>query len=122
MSLGPAPTPPLSLNQTRGMHWAVLKKLTTPWRDLAFYTAKSHMRNQLKDVIGKPSDIQVWLPFPQERRRDPHNFMPCVKSVIDGLVRAGVWPDDTPEWLSVMEPKLFHGTDVLVWIRTKEQA
>jgi len=31
------------------------------------------------------------------RRRDPHNYMPTVKAIIDGLVDAGVWPDDTPE-------------------------
>lgn len=40
------------------------------------------------------------------RRRDPHNYFPTVKPVVDGLIDAGLWPDDTPEWVTTTEPTL----------------
>lgn len=59
-----------------------------------------------------PATVWVHLPFTTARRRDPHNFVPCVKAIVDGLVDAGVWPDDTPEWVRVMEPELVVGPSV----------
>ncbi|WP_128683426.1 hypothetical protein [Actinomyces qiguomingii] len=32
--------------------------------------------------------------FPDRRRRDTHNLMPTVKPIVDGLVDAGLLPDD----------------------------
>jgi hypothetical protein len=51
-----------------------------------------------------PSNVKVHLPFETKARRDPVNFIPAVKAVIDGLVEAGCWPDGTPEWVTVIEP------------------
>jgi hypothetical protein len=31
-----------------------------------------------------------------------------VKAMVDGMVLAGVWPDDTPEWVRVSEPVIEH--------------
>lgn len=42
------------------------------------------------------------------RRRDPSNLMPTQKAVVDGLVDAGVVPDDCPpfvtEWMPTITP------------------
>jgi hypothetical protein len=51
--------------------------------------------------------VCVTIGFHTNRRRDPHNYVgTIVKSIIDGLVMADVWPDDNPEWVVVVEPKL----------------
>lgn len=44
------------------------------------------------------------FPVRQNRRRDPHNFYPTIKPIIDGLTDAGLWPDDTPEFVRTFEP------------------
>lgn len=38
------------------------------------------------------------------QRRDPHNFMPTVKHLIDGIVDAGVLIDDSHRQLATTEP------------------
>lgn len=44
------------------------------------------------------------LPFRTAGRRDAHNYTgTVVKAVVDGLVRAGIVPDDTPEWVTVLD-------------------
>ena len=59
--------------------------------------------------------VTVTIPFTQNRRRDPHNYCGTVlKAIIDGLVHAGVVPDDTPEWIGHREPRLVKGGDVIV--------
>lgn len=55
--------------------------------------------------------VTVALPVYGLYRRDPHNFFVTVKHVVDGLVDAGVWPDDTPDWVTTTEPTLEPSTD-----------
>lgn len=71
-----------------------------------------------KDMVGVPCRVKVTIPFPQRRRRDPSNYIgTVVKAIVDGLVLVGVWPDDTPDWVEVVEPVLRIGgqlTEVLL--------
>jgi len=54
--------------------------------------------------VQVPVTVQVDLPFRGTRRRDPHNYTSTtIKAVIDGLVDAGVIPDDTPEWATILD-------------------
>lgn len=53
-----------------------------------------------------PSLVTVTLPVSGNRRRDPHNWTPTVKAIVDGLVDAGVWPDDNSDWVATVEPVL----------------
>lgn len=41
----------------------------------------------------------AYLRFPTERRRDPANWYPTVKAVVDGIVDAGVLEDDSVRFL-----------------------
>jgi hypothetical protein len=50
------------------------------------------------------------------RRRDPHNYFATVKPIIDGLVDAGLWPDDTPAWVTTTEPALRITSDQTVTV------
>jgi hypothetical protein len=51
--------------------------------------------------------VLVSFPVTTTRGRDAHNWMPTVKAIIDGLVLVDVWPDDTGEWVTVLDPE-FH--------------
>lgn len=43
--------------------------------------------------------VLVFYRFPTAHRRDVHNLMPTSKAIVDGLVKAGVLPDDQDEYL-----------------------
>jgi hypothetical protein len=53
-----------------------------------------------------PCFVHVELPVPDRRRRDPANYMTTVKPIVDGLVAADWWPDDTPDWVHEIVPRL----------------
>lgn len=100
---------------TRQGHMVRLKQKDA-WRRAAITAATDA---DLRLPLG-PSTIQVTIPFDTGRRRDPHNYVGTVcKSVIDGLVQAGVWPDDNPEYVTVIEPKLVVGTEVIIVIEPR---
>lgn len=104
VELGQPPSPPLSLNRERSLHWAARNRELEPWKDLAIVMARQlRLRKQ---IGGTPCAVAVELPFSKVRRRDPHNYAPTIKAIIDGLVDAGVWPDDTAEWVEVLDPIL----------------
>lgn len=105
------PCAPWSINQERTKHWSWRSKRVRWWRDTANVWAR---RAQLGPQ--PPAVIHVTLPFDRGARRDPSNYLPAVKAIIDGLVDAGLWPDDTPEWVTVAEPSLAVGGDVIVTI------
>lgn len=95
--LAPAPY----LNANDGGHWAPRRQKVKAWRTAAHYNARSYT----KGFTGQ-ADVFVRLDVPDNRRRDPSNYMPTVKALVDGLTDAGWWPDDTPEWVHTNEPEL----------------
>ena len=50
--------------------------------------------------------VHILLPVADRRARDPHNYFKTVKPIVDGLVDAGLWPNDTPDWVTTVEPRL----------------
>lgn len=61
--------------------------------------------------------VHVTLPVKSvNTRRDPHNFVATVKPIIDGLVHAGLWPDDTAAYVKTDEPSFWNASSVLVEI------
>lgn len=82
----------LSANQR--LHWAPKAKRTRALRDLAYYT-----------TIDAPIDRQgvshvaAFIGYPRNGKADPANAAPTIKALIDGLVDAGVWPDDDSTWV-----------------------
>lgn len=108
----PPPERAWSLNTERRHHWSWRHRRAREWRDAAFWYARAHRLGPLG-----PAVVTVSLPVPDGRRRDPSNWMPAVKAIVDGLVAAGVWPDDTPDWVTTTEPILLEGAEeVLVSI------
>lgn len=99
----PPPAPLMSLNQRQ--HWAARHRQTTLWRNTA--TQAAWMLRQPRRQ--PPSSVEIFLPVATNRNRDPHNYVPTLKAVIDGFVKAGLWPDDTPEYVHTLEPRLVIG-------------
>lgn len=103
-----APTTPLSINKAKGRHWAANKRLLEPWKDAAWVTARNALVQGLwpYPTNSRAISVQVVLPFRGRARRDAHNYTgTVVKAVVDGLVRARLVPDDTPEWVTVLDPE-----------------
>lgn len=100
------------------MHWGQKARRLDPWKELACTLAK---QTRLPDRVGKrPARVRLLIPFRTNHRRDPHNYVgTVVKATIDGLVQAKVWPDDTPQWVEVLEPKLVIGKNAEVQIEVK---
>lgn len=107
LELGAAPAKPLSLNEERCLFWARRNARLHPWRDLT--KAMAGNARLAARVAQAPCTVTVHIPVVGNYRRDPANFYPVVKACVDGLVLAKIWPDDTPDWVTVAEPVLHHG-------------
>jgi crossover junction endodeoxyribonuclease RusA len=110
------PYEPWSLNQERTKHWSWRAKRTRAYR----FAAMAGARN-LRIEPQPPSRVLVQLAFAKaSSRRDPSNYLPAVKAIVDGLVDAGLWPDDTAEFVSVEEPVLAVSDLVLVRVLPRD--
>lgn len=98
------PTQLMSMNDR--IHWSVDRRRARAWRQATGWAAIDQLGTTPAARRKGPSIVTVTLPVHSDRDRDPHNFFKTVKHVIDGLVDAGLWPDDTPEWVTTTEPHL----------------
>lgn len=91
------------------MHPQERHRIKDHWKQTARFHYRSVTANGSRSL--PPGIVQVHIPFKAKRRRDPHNYCGTVlKAIIDGLVVAGAWPDDTPEWVGHREPILTSGS------------
>ena len=98
----PAPTAPWTTNDERRMHWAAVGRRVAEWKQAAYWHARMG-----KHGPQPPSTISMSITYPTHRRRDPHNLVGTIlKATIDGLVQAGLWEDDTPEFVHIHEPTI----------------
>ncbi|QSR25546.1 hypothetical protein CFH99_07910 [Nocardioides aromaticivorans] len=79
----------LWLSANDRMHWAPKAKRTKALRELGYDTAMANPVGTF-DV----AHIAAFIGYPRNGRADPANAAPTVKALIDGLVDAGVFPDD----------------------------
>ena len=79
-------------------HWRTKATKTKEWREEALWLAP------YLSYFLPPSELHFEMEVPDKRRRDPHNYYPTIKAIVDGLVDARLWPDDTPEWVHTNEP------------------
>ena len=94
-------------------------RLHREWADAAHLYWRALPRT-VREMWPRPTRVQVTLTFPTQRRRDPHNYVGTVcKAIVDGLVHAHVWPDDTAEWVTVTEPELRVGKP---WVTVRLEA
>lgn len=93
----PAPTKWMNANQ-RYTHWSQRSEPTKLWRDAAAVATRragvpAMQRAAITAVVHRPD---------RRKDSDSHNRYPTVKAVIDGLVDAGVLPDDCDRYLTAL--------------------
>lgn len=79
------------LNANDRPHHHAKAKLTKAWRASAQAAIWVNPRVQPKHQYAH---IIVSIRWPDKRRRDPGNWYPTAKAIVDGLVDAGVLIDD----------------------------
>ena len=89
--------PPLTANQR--LHWRKRAVLTRQVRGKTL---------DLTQIYPAMKRIQVQLVWwvNDNRRRDVDNIVPTFKAMCDGLVDAGIVPDDTPEFMDKLMPQI----------------
>ncbi len=96
------------------------------WRRIKLWrTAAGQHARQVVGFCPTPAEMWVQVDVWDSRRRDPHNLYPTVKACLDGMVDAGCWPDDTPDYVHTNEPTFRvvpRGTDKCVTITLTERA
>lgn len=92
----------LNANRTRHMHWSVERRIARDIRTAAMVIA----RNQRIPRLDRAHVVYVVHPTPQTRKRDPGNWAPSAKAAVDGLVDAGVFPDDNSDHVLGPDPRL----------------
>jgi hypothetical protein len=105
----PQPAKVWSINEISGVHPMSVARIRSPWRDAGFWHAGG-----LKWVLGRsgistPLERRAILQFDFDmksyRRRDGHNYSSTVcKWFIDGLVMAGIFVDDSTDWIELRDP------------------
>lgn len=103
-----APAAPLSMNDGDG--WDVRDRVAS-WRNRSHWAwIEAHPGvGPSGRAAPCPAEVRVTLPFGARRRRDPINFARTVKHIVDGLVLAGAWPDDTEDYVTQHIPTLVVG-------------
>lgn len=92
---------PWSLNQERTKHWSWRASRTEEWVGAFILLAK-------EAKVPAMTRIGVTVHFQMNGQvQDVCNGYPAAKAAIDGIVQAGVIPDDTPEhlaWVKFVAP------------------
>ena len=83
-----------TVNAERNRHWAWRSTRAKQWRTDAFYTARA-ARIPPMDACT----IVVRVEQAKGRLADPEAHSPPFKACLDGIVDAGVLPDDTGEYV-----------------------
>ena len=98
----PWTTPPLHANQR--LHWAARARLTRTVRDVT----ATLVRQCVVISVERCEVTLFWAPATRRRRDGQDNIVPTLKACCDGIVDAGVVPDDTQEvmvkHMPVVEP------------------
>ena len=72
-------------------HWAVKARAT---RDLRSIGWAESVAADLRHANLGPTHVAAHIGYLRNGTADPCNAAPTVKALIDGMVDAGVWPDD----------------------------
>lgn len=86
---------PWTLNAERSgdrhSHWSTTRRMTAEWRKAFGQLALTQKRIRLEVV-----EVEALIVM-KGRLADAGNHLPAVKAALDGIVDAGIIPDDSPE-------------------------
>ncbi|HAP90834.1 MAG TPA: hypothetical protein DCR15_14380 [Arthrobacter bacterium] len=95
------PAPCAWLNSNDRRHRMAEAKLVKEWRESAWAACQNH------GPLNWPVTITAHVWKPKNGRYDPGNLYPTAKACVDGLVDAGLLPDDDHK--HVVGPDMRHG-------------
>lgn len=81
-----------SLNAERSAHWSKRHAMTKVYREAIAWQATRH--RGISTPVRITAEVVMKPPL-----MDAANYYPCVKAAIDGLIDAGVIPDDSPKYV-----------------------
>ncbi|MGA5670012.1 hypothetical protein ACPCTG_31595 [Streptomyces pseudogriseolus] len=113
----------LNENQTRRMHWHAKSDLAAAIRAAATYAARQALCDGMPPM-QRAHIFYVIHPGPRVTRRDPANWAQSAKAAIDGLVDAGVLPDDDSTRCLGGDPRIgtpIKGSQLVLWITDLDQ-
>lgn len=93
------PARPWTANSARSArHWSVNAQRTETWR-------REWMLTALEANVGPmgPCRVVVTPYLARGPRQDVAACAPAAKAAVDGLVDAGVWPNDNADWVTRIE-------------------
>jgi hypothetical protein len=90
-------------------HWTANHRATASLRMRGGWAARASRAPHLARA-----DLTVWVVYPVavRRRRDVSNYLGTVKPLLDGMVDAGVLPDDDDRHLAGPDLRPYHGGDI----------
>ncbi|WP_371099840.1 hypothetical protein [Streptomyces sp. PU_AKi4] len=108
------------INANQNLHYRRKAELVKVIRNAAWTMARHHhipalQRAHIYFVIHPDTSI---------KRRDPGNWAPSAKAAVDGLVDAGVLPDDDSTRLLGPDPRIgtpVKGSQLVLWITDLDQ-
>lgn len=90
------------LTSNQRLSWRARANRTSFLRDAAGWHARGWLAQHRRDLtlpFARKVEATAWLRFPTVRDRDPANWYPTVKAIVDGVVDAGVLADDSSRYL-----------------------
>ena len=103
------PAPPVTSNDRNGSAFRRRDIVSRKnlWLEAAYFATCAAFPGVGPDGrVMPPCDVFVSIPVFGERSRDPGNWYPTVKAIVDGIRMAGVWPDDNQMWVTTHEADL----------------
>ncbi len=79
------------------MHWGVRARLTKQLRQWGYLLGREG--EGVARLGLTHARVEVEFAYPDRRRRDRSNLSPTVKALMDGLIDAGLLPDDADRFL-----------------------
>lgn len=79
------------------MHWAARSRLTKQLRQWGYLLGREG--EGVARLGLTHARVEVEFAYPDRRRRDRSNLAPTVKALMDGLIDAGLLPDDADSFL-----------------------
>lgn len=92
----------MTMNQRK--HWTWNAKTKKSWREATVYASCNWRAGYEQRRLSSKAIVKFVFPVTSNRRRDPHNYYPTIKSIVDGLTDANLWPDDTSKYVETREP------------------
>lgn len=89
--------PPLTTNDSRGMHWSKVRKLKTEMENRIGWAAKAQLPYGLR--LDKVRVHVTWYAPDNRTRRDSDSLGPWLKAGLDVLVKCGYLRDDSHKYV-----------------------